>query len=264
MLLAHQQAQLERLCSPFDAGGFGGAPEAETDDFSDIDCFLLAANERLTELIKMLPLLLEHPAEPIVCWERGWHPGFGYQYVFVYPGGHMIDYFINAPFTLTQSAMALRTRLLVDRSGHYTAFLTRLIGHPGLSAGAQHEAAWNELTVELVRIRKYASRSALCAIAHRLERLRLILFALERARTLGEPYNPHDADKHVDLESNAGKLVARTFAMPHPRALAIALDLLCEAIIVRLDSPETARSECQRSLQAVLLADIRRALAGTP
>lgn len=43
--------------------GFGDASEEKRDDdLSDIDCFLVAADHQIFELIEMLPSLLDHPA----------------------------------------------------------------------------------------------------------------------------------------------------------------------------------------------------------
>lgn len=151
-LLAHQRAQLQRLCPPFDAAGFGGASEERRDLLSDIDCFLLAPGHQLSALIDLLPSLLDHPAEPILHWDRGWHAGFGYQHTFVYPGGSMVDYFVNSAHTLASTAMARKTRLVVDRTGDYTTFLAKLVSSHAVPADRQHAAAWAEVTVELLRV----------------------------------------------------------------------------------------------------------------
>ena len=51
------------------------------------------------------------------------------------------------------------------------------------------------------------------AVVHRFERLRLVLLGLERYLSRGEPYAPHDADKHVnrDFGAAAEALLAPTF-----------------------------------------------------
>jgi hypothetical protein len=260
MLLDYLCRLLVRLCPPFEAAGFGGAPEAATDGYSDVDCFLLAPDGDLAGLIGSFPGLVEHPEEPIVAWERGWHPGFGYQYVYIYPDSSGIDYFINSAYTLTATAMALKTRLVIDNTGSYSSFLASLNDHRSLSAGAEYSAAAAEYLVELVKVRKYVARRQLLAAAHRLERLRLVLLALERSHARSDRYNPHDADKHIDLGNDLGELIASTFLPLTWPDVHTALEALSRAIVARLTMPGQGLSGRQLSLQAELRHDIGRLL----
>lgn len=259
----HHHVQLRQLCPPFEAAGFGGSPESHTDQYSDIDCFLLAPEERLSELTDQLPVLLDHPVKPIISWDRGWHAGFGYQITYIYPGMRMVDYFINSRHTLAASAMVAKTRVIVDRTGYYTRFVTQLVGHAIPEYSAQLSATEAEFIVELIKIRKYAARGALCAIAHRFERLRLMLLALHKMEQ-GEVCHPHDADKEVDLSSNFGQLIFNTFATPDPEDLIQAFAVLYDAISSRLTGSKSI-NEDHRRLQEVMQADImgtlRRAIA---
>jgi hypothetical protein len=73
----------------------------------------------------------------------------------------------------------------------------------------------------------------------------------------------NDADKKLDLGSDLGNLIARTFTALDPAQLSLALDLLYDAIIARLAGSDAGQHGCQRQLQAVVLADIRRLLGGS-
>jgi hypothetical protein len=85
-----------------------------------------------------------------------------------------------------------------------------------------------EVLSELLRIHKYAARGELIPVVHRLERLRLVVLALERYLHHNGYFTPHDSDKWVsrDLGADLMKQLRPTFPELEPRAIAHALRLL--------------------------------------
>lgn len=231
--------KLRALCPPFEAIGVGGSLGAGTGaDESDLDVFILVPDEDFFAIVADFPTLIEHPWPPVVSRRRGFLPEFGYQFTFVYPNRHSVDYVLNCHGSLERTPMARKTRVIEDRTGRFTEYHRQVAAD--LAAGRDHaQAVAAELLIELLRINKYARRGELVSLVHRLERLRLVLLALERVRRTGEPYCPHDADKWVarDLGPELTAWLHRTFAPPEPKAAAAAVELLCAGILERLDAP---------------------------
>jgi hypothetical protein len=133
--------------------------------------------------------------------------------------------------------MARKTRVLHDATGYFTAFHQNLPGRT--SQEPLHLTnTIAELLWEAIRIQKYIKRDDLVPLVHRLERIRLVVLALERYLHHQEYFVPHDADKWVlrDLGPGMIERLGPTFPpLSQPgiarsyRALwALAMDLLRE------------------------------------
>jgi len=212
--LDYQLAMLHELCPPIEAVGIGGSVgSGEADAMSDLDFFFLLPDDDFFATIDVFPELISHRQPPVVSWRRGFNPDFGFTFSYFYNDGTSVEYMLNCHHSLRRTPMALKTRVIRDLTGYFTRYHESLIDHPELTAQHYASESAGALLAEILKISKYARRNELVAVIHRLERLRLILLALERHISLGDHYVPHDADKrvHRDLGPAIEDMLALTF-----------------------------------------------------
>lgn len=228
-----QTEVLRGLAPPIEAAGIGGSwGRGSSDRYSDADFFLLYPSEGFFSHLAEFPEKIDHPLPNIVFNGPVFVPGFGFEFSYILEGGISVDYNLNCRESLNLNPMRAHTIILFDTTGFLTEFTQNAATPDGADNHADAEEAFHEYLVRLLKIRKSAFRQDRAVLFYNMDKLRLVMAAVDRVLSLGVAYNSFQADHRlgVQMGEEYEKAILGTFPSPEPGATRMSLHAICERI----------------------------------
>jgi hypothetical protein len=265
VLLAAQIAALQSIMPPIDAFAVSGSYGRETSDrYSDLDFLLLVADEDFWAFADEFPSLISHPCAVISEGLGRFNSDYGFGYFYLLDGGNKVDYYVNAPRTMSPLPLSARANIVEDRSGYLTERLGRARREYERDVRPHVAEGVHQCLIGLHDLRKHASRHDLLPMLWKLEALRRPALALHHVAA-GDVYAPSGAVARLSqrLPAEPARRVAATVPTLDPASIATAFEGLRAIMLdswqqfAELGVPTPQQFELERTLSEDIIQFLR-------